>query len=180
MDDPTECKVAYLAVVSHPAGETVAHLIDKFLQRRFAQRLWFAWFRSRLHFGTSSPSWLASKASRPPGSSADRDPRPQSEKGPGLRLEWESSVRRILQGSWRRVARPRRGAGGPEPLTSATPTVEKSAMTQPPPQQPPTQVFVKQRRSGCGTLLVALLVLAIITAIVIFLGASGLLGRIFS
>jgi len=53
-------------------------------------------------------------------------------------------------------------------------------MTQPPPQQPPTQVFVKQRRSGCGTLLVALLVLAIITAIVIFLGAFGLLGRIFS
>jgi len=36
VDDPTECKVAYLAVVSHPAGETVAHLIDKFLQRRFA------------------------------------------------------------------------------------------------------------------------------------------------
>ena len=68
-----------------------------------------------------------------------------------------------------------------DPLTSVTPTVEKSpAMTQPPPQQPPTQVFVKQRRSGCGTLLVALLVLAIITAIVIFLGASGLLGRIFS
>ena len=52
-------------------------------------------------------------------------------------------------------------------------------MTQPPPQQPPTQVFVKQRRSGCGTLLVALLVLAIITAIVIFLGAFGLLGWIF-
>ena len=51
MDDPTECKVAYLVVVSHPAGETVAHLIDKFLQRRFAQRLWFAWFRSRLRFG---------------------------------------------------------------------------------------------------------------------------------
>jgi hypothetical protein len=51
VDDPTECKVAYLAVVSHPAGETVAHLIDKFLQRRFAQRLWFAWFRSGLHFG---------------------------------------------------------------------------------------------------------------------------------
>jgi hypothetical protein len=37
VDDPTECKVAYLVVVSHPAGETVAHLIDKFLQRRFAQ-----------------------------------------------------------------------------------------------------------------------------------------------
>jgi hypothetical protein len=37
VDDPTECKVAYLMVVSHPAGETVAHLIDKFLQRRFAQ-----------------------------------------------------------------------------------------------------------------------------------------------
>jgi hypothetical protein len=65
-------------------------------------------------------------------------------------------------------------------------------MTQPPPQQPPTQVFVQQRRSGCGTLLVALLrpgsdhptvdpqVLAIITAIVIFLGAFGLLGWIFS
>jgi hypothetical protein len=54
MDDPTECKVAYLAVVSHPAGETVAHLIDEFLQRRLAQRLWFAWFRSGhfgLHFG---------------------------------------------------------------------------------------------------------------------------------
>jgi hypothetical protein len=51
MDDPTECKVAYLAVVSHPASETVAHLIDKFLQRRFAQRLWFAWFRSGLHYG---------------------------------------------------------------------------------------------------------------------------------
>jgi hypothetical protein len=53
-------------------------------------------------------------------------------------------------------------------------------MTQPPPQQPPTQVFVQQRRSGCGTLLVALLVLAIITATVIFLGAFGLLGWIFS
>jgi hypothetical protein len=26
-------------VVSHPAGETVAHLSDKFLQRGFAQRL---------------------------------------------------------------------------------------------------------------------------------------------
>ena len=39
---------------------------------------------------------------------------------------------------------------------------------------------VQQRRSGCGTLLVALLVLAIITAIVIFLGAFGLLGWIFS
>jgi hypothetical protein len=34
--------------------------------------------------------------------------------------------------------------------------------------------------AGCGTLLVALLVLAIITAIVIFLGAFGLLGWIFS
>ena len=68
-----------------------------------------------------------------------------------------------------------------DPLTSVTPTVEKSpAMTQPPPQQPPTQVFAQQRRSGCGTLLVALLVLAIITAIVIFLGAFGLLGWIFS
>jgi hypothetical protein len=66
------------------------------------------------------------------------------------------------------------------PLTSVTPTVEKSAMTQPPPQQPPTQVFVQQRRSGCGTLLVALLVLAIITAIVILLAAFGLLGWIFS
>jgi hypothetical protein len=51
----------------------------------------------------------------------------------------------------------------------------ESAMTQ-----PPTQVFGQQRRSGCGTLLVALLVLAIITAIVIFLGAFGLLGWIFS
>ena len=64
-------------------------------------------------------------------------------------------------------------------LTSVTSTVEKSAMTQPP-QQPPTQVFAQKRRSGCGTLLVALLVLAIITAIVIFLGAFGLLGWIFS
>ena len=35
----------------HPAGETVAYLIEKFLQRRFAQRLWFAWLRCRLHFG---------------------------------------------------------------------------------------------------------------------------------
>ena len=52
-------------------------------------------------------------------------------------------------------------------------------MTQPP-QPPPTQVFAKQGRSGCGTLLVALLVLAIITAIVIVLGAFGLLGWIFS
>jgi hypothetical protein len=52
-------------------------------------------------------------------------------------------------------------------------------MTQPP-RQPPTQVFAQQRRSGCGTLLVALLVLAIITAIVIFLAAFGLLGWIFS
>jgi hypothetical protein len=51
-------------------------------------------------------------------------------------------------------------------------------MTQPPQQPPPTQVFAQQRRSGCGTLLVALLVLAIITAIVIFLGAFGLLGWI--
>ena len=58
-------------------------------------------------------------------------------------------------------------------VTSVTSTVEKSAMTQ-----PPTQVFAQQRRSGCGTLLVALLVLAIITAIVIFLGAFGLLGWI--
>ena len=64
-------------------------------------------------------------------------------------------------------------------LTSVTSTVEKSAMTQPP-QQPPTQVFAQQRRSGCGTLLVALLVLAIITAIVIILDAFGLLGWIFS
>ena len=64
-------------------------------------------------------------------------------------------------------------------LTSVTSTVEKSAMTQPP-QPPPTQVFAQQRRSGCGTLLVALLVLAIITAIVIVLGAFGLLGWIFS
>jgi hypothetical protein len=63
-------------------------------------------------------------------------------------------------------------------LTSVTSPVEKRAMTQPP-QQPPTQV-AQQRRSGCGTLLVALLVLAIITAIVIFLGALGLLGWIFS
>ena len=55
----------------------------------------------------------------------------------------------------------------------------ESAMTQPP-QQPPRQVFAQQRRSGCGTLIVALLVLAIITAIVIFLGAFGLLGWIFS
>ena len=51
-------------------------------------------------------------------------------------------------------------------------------MTQPA-LLPPTQV-AQQRRSGCGTLLVALLVLAIITAIVIFLGALGLLGWIFS
>ena len=51
MDDPTECKLAYFGVVSHPAGETVAHLIDKFLQRRSAQRLWFAWLRPRLHSG---------------------------------------------------------------------------------------------------------------------------------
>ena len=50
------------------------------------------------------------RTSRPLGSGADRDPRPQSEKGPCL--EWESSVRRILRGSWRRAARPRRGAGG--------------------------------------------------------------------
>jgi hypothetical protein len=55
----------------------------------------------------------------------------------------------------------------------------ESAMTQPP-QQPPRQVFAQQRRSGCGTLIVALVVLAIITAIVIFLGAFGLLGWIFS
>ena len=60
-------------------------------------------------------------------------------------------------------------------VTSVTSTVEKSAMTQ-----PPTQVFAQQRRGGCGTLLVALLVLAIITAIVIFLSAFGLLGWIFS
>jgi len=64
-------------------------------------------------------------------------------------------------------------------LTSVTSTVEKSAMTQPP-QQPPTQVFAQQHRSGCGTILVALLVLAVITAIVIFLGAFGLLDWIYS
>ena len=52
-------------------------------------------------------------------------------------------------------------------------------MTQPP-EQPPTQVSAEQRRSGCGTLLVALLVLAIITAIVIFLDAFDLLAWIFS
>jgi hypothetical protein len=51
VDDPTECKLAYFGVVSHPAGEAVAHLIDKFLQRSFAQRLWFACLVSRLHFG---------------------------------------------------------------------------------------------------------------------------------
>src|SRR4029453_9796971 len=51
VDDPTECKLPYLVVVSHSAGETVAHLIDKILQRRFAQRLWLALFRCRLHFG---------------------------------------------------------------------------------------------------------------------------------
>ena len=51
VDDPTECKLAYFGVVSHPAGETVAHLIDKFLQRRSAQRLWFVWLRPRLHSG---------------------------------------------------------------------------------------------------------------------------------
>jgi hypothetical protein len=45
---------------------------------------------------------------------------------------------------------------------------------------PPTQAFAQQRGSGCGTLLVALLVLGIITAIVIFLGAFGLLDWIFS
>src|SRR5215207_4334022 len=56
---------------------------------------------------------------------------------------------------------------------------KESAMTQPP-QQPPTQVFAQQRRSGCGTILVALLVLAVITAIVIFLGAFGLLDWIYS
>ena len=57
--------------------------------------------------------------------------------------------------------------------------VEKSAMTRPP-QQPPTQVFAQQRGRGCGTLLVALLVLGINTAIVIFLSAFGLLDWIFS
>ena len=76
-------------------------------------------------------------------------------------------------GATRRLTIPARA------LTSVTSTVEKSAMAQPP-QQPPTQVFAQQRRSGCGTLLVSLLVLAIITAIVIFLGAFGLLGWIFS
>jgi hypothetical protein len=40
-------------------------------------------------------------------------------------------------------------------------------MTQPP-EEPPREVFAQQRRSGCGTLLVALLVLAVVTAIVIF------------
>ena len=64
-------------------------------------------------------------------------------------------------------------------VTSVTSTVEKSAMTRPT-RQPPTQVFAQQRRSGCGTLLVALLVLGIITAIVIVLGAFGLLDWIFS
>ena len=59
VDDPTECKLAYFGVVSHPAGETVAHLIDKFLQRRSAQRLWFAWLRPGFTLGTSSPSCRA-------------------------------------------------------------------------------------------------------------------------
>ena len=50
-------------------------------------------------------------------------------------------------------------------------------MTQPPPQQPPTQdsSATPQRMRHP---LVALLVLAVITAIVIFLGALGLLGWI--
>jgi hypothetical protein len=77
-------------------------------------------------------------------------------------------------------ARPRRGASGRPTNVGYTDRRESPAMTQPPPQQPPTQVFVQHRRSGCGTVLVALLVLAIITAIVIFLGAVGLLGWIFS
>ena len=97
-----------------------------------------------------------------------------SEEASGLRLESESSVRRILQGSWRRVARPRRGAGGRPTNVGYNHRREKPRNDQPP-QQPPTQVFAQQRRSGCDTLLVALLVLAIITAIVILLGAFGLL-----
>ena len=48
-------------------------------------------------------------------------------------------------------------------------------MTQPPPQQPPTQKFGQLRRSGCGTLLVALLVLAVITTVIMFLDSFGLL-----
>ena len=90
MGDPTECKVAYLAVVSHPAGETVAHLIDKFLQRRFAQRLWFAWFRSRLHFGyvvaklASQQGISAARVQRRPGSTALKRERPRPSPGMGI------------------------------------------------------------------------------------------------
>ena len=69
---------------------------------------------------------------------------------------------------------------------SAARVRRRSGSTAPKPEGPrPSpgmgiEVFVQQRRSGCGTLLVALLALAIITAIVIFLGAFGLLGWIFS
>jgi hypothetical protein len=78
------------------------------------------------------------------------------------------------------AARPRRGAGG-RPLTSVTPTAENSpAMTQPPPQQPPTQVFVQHAAADAAPSSSPLLVLTIITGVVIFLGAFGLLGWIFS
>ena len=77
------------------------------------------------------------------------------------------------------MARPRRGAGG-RPTNVGYNHRREKRYDSTAPQQPPTQVFAQQRRSGCGTLLVALLVLAIITAIVILLGAFGLLGWIFS
>jgi hypothetical protein len=77
------------------------------------------------------------------------------------------------------AAQPRKGAGGRPTNVGYTHRRKSPAMTQPPQQPPPTRIR-PARRSGCGTLLVALLVLTIITGVVIFLGAFGLLGWIFS
>jgi hypothetical protein len=59
VDDPTECKLAYLAVVSHPAGETVAHLIDKFSSEASRNVCGLPGFGPGFTLGTSSPSCRA-------------------------------------------------------------------------------------------------------------------------
>ena len=68
--------------------------------------------------GDRTESGLA-QVRRRPGSTAP------CEKGPGLRLEWESSVWRTLEGSWRRAARPRRGVDGRPANVGYTPVEKK-------------------------------------------------------
>ena len=59
VDDPTECKLAYLVVVSHPAGETVAHLIES-SSSDAPRNVWGSpGFGPGFTFGTSSPRWRA-------------------------------------------------------------------------------------------------------------------------